>query len=95
MHRIVNDIHTGKTVLGEGPYLDDMVRRVVGEYEYLLAYEPLLSSLYDARYMYVAPIANTVRIDVNRDELYFLERVNAIYLNSGLTFTSFIGVTNE
>lgn len=95
MHRIINDLAAGTLSLGEGPFLDDSIRRIAEGYTDLLRYEPLLRDTYDDRFIYVAPMANVNMVDLTLDERYVIERINELYLDGKLNFTSYIGVSND
>lgn len=95
IHKIVSDLLTETLTLNEGRMTDEEVRAVALTYSHLLAYEPSSSSQYDARFIDVAPIANENMVYVSENELYFLHRLNDIYLNGVLNYSPFIGVSNE
>lgn len=95
MHNIITDLANGTLNLGEGPFLDAAVKQVCEGYEYLLPYEPLLNPRYDGRLIDVTPHAYEDLQLLTEDEFYFINRVNAIYMNGELMLNQFVGVSNE
>lgn len=95
MHRIVNDLASGKLNISKGPMMDDLIEYYAEAYMHLLRYDPIKSSRYDKRFIGVAPIANTNMVTLSEDELYFVKRLNERHLDGVLTFTNFIEVSNE
>lgn len=94
MHNVIKAMERGILNFGEPPYLDDYIVRTVKSFEYLLAFEPVISGRYDERLVSVSPHADEFIINLTEDELYILHRLNDLYLNGVMSFNQFIGVDN-